>query len=126
LTTVDTPQLSLVETGAPSTTLLTTHRPTSVLVNTFAGPVIVGGSVSLTITSKEQLVVPQSLDAVQLTVLVPTANAWGDVMTVAPILHSKLPVKVGLNVTSAEHSPASLVVVALTTGWRDRISLESG
>jgi amino acid transporter len=87
--------------------------PTSVLVNTFAGPVIVGGSLSLTITSKEQLVVPQSFDVVQLTVVVPTSNACGDVMTVAPILHSKLPVKVGLKLTSAEHSPASLVVVML-------------
>src|SRR6266404_2833142 len=75
LTTLDTPKLSLVLTGTPSTTLLTVHKPRSVLVSTFAGQVIVGRSVSLTMTVNMQLVMPQSLEAVQLTELVPTTNA---------------------------------------------------
>src|SRR2546426_1010662 len=110
LTTLETPQLSLVETGTPSTRLLTVHRLRSELVNTSAGQVIVGRSLSLTITVKEQLVAPLSLEAVQLTLLVPTVNALPDA-GVQVTIGSGLPVALGLNVSVAEHSPASLLVV---------------
>jgi shikimate kinase len=67
--------------------------------------------VSLTTTVKVQLLVPQSLEAVQLTAFVPTVNVCGDVMTFVPIVHSRVPVKVGLNGSSAVHCPASVLVV---------------
>src|ERR1043166_772491 len=72
---------------------------------------MIGACVSLTVTMKLQLAVPHSLDAVQLTVLVPTVNVCGDVMTVAPILHSTVGVGVPLAVTSKatllEHRPGA-------------------
>jgi hypothetical protein len=75
LITVDTAQLSLVLTGTPITTLLTVHIPTSAFVNTSAGQVIVGASVSLTMTLNVQLVLlPQPSVAVQVTLLVPTVK----------------------------------------------------
>jgi hypothetical protein len=40
----------------------------------------------VTVTVKLQFAVPQLLDAVQVTVFVPIVNAYGDVMTVGPML----------------------------------------
>jgi hypothetical protein len=40
----------------------------------------------VTVTVKLQLAVPQLLDAVQLTVVVPMVKVYGDVMTVGPML----------------------------------------
>src|SRR5438876_12432005 len=80
-----------------------------------AGQVMVGDSVSLIATVKLQVAVPQPLEAVQFTVLAPTGNECGDVMIVAPILHSTVgvgsPVTVRLNAISAAHCPASALVV---------------
>jgi hypothetical protein len=53
----------------------------------FAGHVSTGGSVSLTVTVKEQLAVPATFEAVHETVVVPTGKAYGEVITVEPILH---------------------------------------
>jgi hypothetical protein len=51
------------------------HWPGSVEVTTFAGQVMVGFWVSLTVTVNEQLaVLPEASVAVQVTVLVPFAN----------------------------------------------------
>src|SRR5438093_101292 len=70
LMTPATAQLSEV-TGLPRLTPLAVHRPLSVLTVTSVGQVIDGASVSTTMTSKEQTVVPQLLEAVQVTPLVP-------------------------------------------------------
>src|SRR2546426_3442155 len=75
LTTLAGPQLSLVLSGAPITTLLTVHRPRSVLVKTSAGQAIVGDSVSMVVTVNVQFVILAQLSvAMQLTMLMPTAN----------------------------------------------------
>src|SRR5438552_3520958 len=76
-----------------------------------------GGCVSLTVTVKLQFAVPHSLEAVQLTVLVPTGNECGDVITVAPILHSKVgvgvPPVVTLKATLLEHRPGAVGTMML-------------
>jgi hypothetical protein len=69
---------------------------------------------SATVTVKLQLAVPAVLVAVQLTVVVPTGKVWGEVITVAPILHSivgvGVPVAVTVKETEAEHCPESAFV----------------
>src|ERR1043166_5816226 len=110
LTTVDTPQLSLVASGTPRTTFEATHVPTVVFVSTLFGQVMLGGSLSLTIMVKVQLVVPQSLEAVQLTEFVPTGNALPEV-GVQVTVGVGLPVALGLNVSVAEHNPTSVLVL---------------
>jgi len=75
----------------------------------FAGHVIVGGCVSLTVTVKLQLA--ELLDASiteQLTVVVPFGKVAPDagVQTGVPT-PGQLSVAVGVNVTTAEHCPAS-------------------
>src|SRR5438477_12397635 len=73
LTTVPTPQLSLVLAGAPSATPLALHRPTSALTATVAGQLIDGRSVSLTVTVKLQpLVLPTPSVAPQITAVTPS------------------------------------------------------
>src|SRR2546426_95720 len=66
-------------------------------------------------TVNEQLTVPALFDAVQVTVVVPTGNAYGEVITVGPILHATvgpgLPVAVGANASVREHVPGALFVV---------------
>jgi hypothetical protein len=59
--------------------------------------VMTGSSVSLTVTVKEELAVPATLAAVQVTLVVPMGNRWGEVITVVPIAH----VTVGVGVPVA-------------------------
>ena len=53
------------------------------------------------------------LEAVQFTVVVPSGKMFGDVIVVAPTLHTivgeGVPVAVTVNATEAEHSPGSLL-----------------
>jgi hypothetical protein len=86
---------------------LTDQLAVVVFVSTMsAGQVIVGFSVSLTITLKLQLAVPHSFDAVQLTVLVPTVNALPEA-GVHVTVGVGLPVALALNETLLEHCPAT-------------------
>src|SRR5262245_58088939 len=72
--------------------------------------VMVGGSVSLTVTVKVQPLVPQALVAMQVTVVVPTENALPDAgEQLTPT--GAVPLVVGVKVTVAEHRLRSLVVV---------------
>src|SRR5207247_3306586 len=74
---------------------------------TSAGQLIDGAWLSVTMTSNEHAAPPQLLEAVQVTVFVPAGNGCGEVITVAPSLHSTagvgMPVAVVANVTKAEH-----------------------
>src|SRR5712691_11816932 len=73
LTTLLTPQLSLVLAGAPSATPLALHKPASALTVTSAGQLIVGRSVSVTVTVKlHPLVLPAASLTPQLTAVTPT------------------------------------------------------
>src|SRR2546422_1973768 len=67
---------------------LLVHCPGATLTVMLPGQLGTGRWVSFTVTVNVQVAMAQSLEAVQLTVLVPTGNACGDVMSVAPILHS--------------------------------------
>ena len=67
-------QLSLTETGAISFTTTEQFSP-SLFTDTFAGHVIIGISISLTVTVKEQLAeLPLASLAIYLTVLTPELN----------------------------------------------------
>ena len=59
--------------------------PGGALVTIFEGQVIVGGWVSFTVTVNEQLVVPRLLEAMQVTVEMPSGKVCGEVMTVEAI-----------------------------------------
>ena len=87
----------------------------------FCGQVIDGGCVSLTVTVNEQFAVPATLEAVHVTVLVPTEKKLGEVITVAPILHVTVgagsPVTAGANASVRPHSPVALLVVRLAGHW---------
>src|SRR3989442_13517862 len=77
LLTVATPQLSEV-TGAPSATPEAEHTPASALTVMAAGQVIVGGSLSTTVTVCWQvLLLPFTSVAVQVTTVVPTGKSAG-------------------------------------------------
>src|SRR5207249_6577385 len=120
LTTVDTPQLSLVLSGTPITTLLTVHIPTSAFVITFAGQVIVGGSLSLIVTLKSHVADSLLLAsmALQLTAVVPSGNVAPEVTgsplvvqdTVTP---GQLSLGVTVKFTAAEHCPGAVLDVML-------------
>ena len=98
LVTLATPQLSLVLDGLPNATPVAEHCPRSVLTVTSAGQMIDGGSVSLTVTLNEQLLVPQLFELVQFTVLVPTGNTL-------PEAGVQVPEPPVVNVTMEEHRP---------------------
>jgi hypothetical protein len=73
-----------------------------------AGQLMVGSSLSLTVTSKlHEAGEPTPLVAVHCTVDVPTGNVCGEVMLVAPILQSTVglgvPVAVTEKLTEAEN-----------------------
>src|SRR5262245_16606864 len=78
-------------------------------------PTNTGGSVSLTVTVKEQLTVPATFVAVQVTIVVPTGNENGEVITVEPILHvtagAGLPAAAAANASVRAHVPGVLLVV---------------
>jgi hypothetical protein len=89
-----------------SAKLTTTHGAfaVGVLAMMFAGQVMTGGCVSFTVTVKLHMLIPAELVAVQSTVVTPTGNVCGEVMTIEPILHSTVgvghpPVTVVLNET---------------------------
>src|SRR5262245_46602321 len=77
-------------------------------------PTNTGGSVSLTVTVKEQLAVPRTFDAAQVTIVLPTANENGEVITVEPILHVTAgagpPVAAAANASVRAHVPGVLLV----------------
>jgi hypothetical protein len=109
LTTVATPQLSEVS-GVPKLTPVAEHWPGSVLTVTPAGAVMVGDSVSFTVTVKLHVaVLPAASVAMQLTVLAPFGKVepvGGSHATVTP---GALSVAVGAGYcTTAEHCPKSL------------------
>ena len=87
MTTVPIPQLSEVTDGTPRLTPLAVHKPLSALTVTVGGQLIVGASVSWIVTVNEQVAVLYWFEAVQSTVLIPTGKRYGEVTTVAPILH---------------------------------------
>jgi hypothetical protein len=88
--------------GAPQFTVAE-HCPAAAGCVLFAGHVIDGACVSFTVTVKLHTLIPAELVAVQSTVVTPTGNVCGEVMTVEPILHSTVgvghPVNVVLNET---------------------------
>src|SRR5436190_16997397 len=70
--TVGVPQLS-VATGRSNATSVST-APNAAVAKTSGGQVISGGMDSVTVTVKEQMLVPLTLLAVQLTTVVPIEN----------------------------------------------------
>ena len=80
----------------------------------FAGHVIVGAWVSLTVTVNEQAAVREAASvAVHVTVVTPRANAEPLAGTHATVTPGQLSEAVAENVTAAEHCPASVVVEML-------------
>src|ERR1043166_1438706 len=77
LVTLATPQLSAVA-GVPSTTPLALHRPVSAFTVTRPGQVMLGASVSSTVTDWVQvLLLPLRSVTVQVTSVVPTGKLVG-------------------------------------------------
>ena len=102
--------VALPQTSVAVTVKLTTAEHCPVVLGTviFAGQVMLGGWVSKTVTVKLQVALGGfPLEAVQVTVVVPTGKVFGEVIVVAPILHvmvgAGVPVPVTLNETEAEH-----------------------
>jgi hypothetical protein len=80
--TVTFEQLS-VAVGVKVTTAPQTPRSLNLLM--FAGQVITGGCVSLTVTLNVQVAKPPPFRAVAVTVVTPTGKVNGEVITVVPI-----------------------------------------
>jgi hypothetical protein len=79
-----------------------------------AGHVVTGGCVSLTVTVNEQLdELPDGSVAVHVTVVVPTANVDPLAGTHTVVTGAQLSVTVGANVTTAPHTPVSLLCAML-------------
>src|SRR6266516_2700295 len=102
---------------------LAPHVPASLLTTMgAAGQVMVGFSLSLTVTVKLQAAVwPAASVATLSTVVVPTGNRCGEVITVAPILLTtltpgQLSAPVTVNATLAPHVPASLLTTMGAAG----------
>src|SRR6266853_2354117 len=112
LTTVPTPQLSLVLAGGPSATPLALHRPTSALTATSAGQLIDGRSVSLTVTVKLQpLVLPAASVAPHVTAVTPTRKVepLGGLHTTVTLVQLSLALTAYVTLL-ALHCPASVAV----------------
>src|SRR5881396_3808522 len=81
----------------------------------FVGHISTGGSVSLTVTLKEQLAVPATFEAVHVTAFVPMGNEYGEEITVEAILNVTvgvgLPVAVGARARVRAHVPGKVFVV---------------
>jgi hypothetical protein len=105
-TSVGAPQLSET-TGENETSA--SHRPAALLVKTFAGHVITGGSRSWTMTRKAHAeVFPLASAAVQFTVFVPLAKVLPDGGAHVTGTASQLSVAVTLNVATASHRPVAV------------------
>jgi hypothetical protein len=95
--------------------------PGGASVTMLEGQITVGGSVSLTVTVKEQFVTPAAFAAVQSTLVVPTRNGCGEVMFVSFVTQmttgAGVPVAGTLNATKREHSPGALFVVMFAGHW---------
>src|ERR1041385_384929 len=79
---------------------------------TSGGQVIVGGSVSLTVTVKLQPTAPQALEAVTDTIVVPTGKVVPGFCEYV-MVGAGLPVALAPNVTTRPQFPAELFVVIL-------------
>jgi hypothetical protein len=96
--------------------------PASVFTLMFEGTLIVGSSLSLTVTSKEQVVMlPAASVAVAITVVVPVAKTEFDGIEVETVAE-QLSVAVGLKATTAPQLPASVFTVmfeghVITGNW---------
>src|SRR2546427_519087 len=112
LTTVATPQLSLVLAGVPRLTLVALHWPASALTVTSAGQLIDGRSVSLTVTVKLQpLVLPAASVTPQVTAVTPTrkVEALGGLHTTVTLVQLSLALTVYVTLL-ALHWPVSVAV----------------
>jgi hypothetical protein len=93
---------------------LASQRPSSVEVTMFAGQVITGSSLSVTVTVKlQRLVLPLASVATQVTVVVPIAKRVpkaGEHTSVGP---PQLSETTGENDTCASHRPAAVFVEIL-------------
>lgn len=89
--------------------------PADVVLVTFAGQVIVGACVSLTVTVKVHGddILPEASVAVQLTVVVPTGNVDPDAGVHTTVAPGQLSSDVAVKLTTAEHCPAVLFVTIL-------------
>src|SRR6266850_2211510 len=113
LTTVLTPQLSPV-TGVPSTTLVTLHRPGSALTVTADGQLMLGASVSLTVTVKLQLeLLPDASVAVHTTLVVPFGKLNPDTGTHRIEPPAQLSANVARKLTLLAHCPGAALTVML-------------
>jgi hypothetical protein len=80
------------------------HTPESVVVVILPGQTAVGASLSLTVTVNMQVdVLPDASVAVQVTVVVPLANAEPDAGVHDVVTPKQLSIAVGVNVTTAVH-----------------------
>src|SRR5947208_3009504 len=112
LTTLLTPQLSLVLAATPSTTAVARHEPLSALTVTSAGQLIEGSSVSLTVTVKVQLeLLPEASVAVHTTLVVPFGKLDPDAgaHTIEP--PTQLSVKLAVKLTLLLHCPGAALTV---------------
>src|SRR5258706_5652950 len=103
-------QLSPVLRGVPAAvfTPVASHEPMSALIVTFAGQVIVGGSVSLTVTVKLQFeLLPDASVAVHTTVVVSLAklDPPAGIHTIGP--PTQVSLNFALKLTMLEHCPAA-------------------
>src|ERR1043165_6621910 len=103
--------------GQPSVTMgaansrTCSHPPGAVLVTTLAGPVIAGGSVSLTVTLKMQFVVlPLASVAVHVTGVAPWANVEPLAGAHTKVTSGQLSFTTGTNPTTWLHVPAAVLV----------------
>src|SRR5256712_16260 len=106
------PQLSLTV-GVPTVTAAL-HLPASLAVVRLAGQVMVGGSLSMTVTVKLQvLLLPWISVAMLLTVVVPTGKAKPPAGVLTRLWTAQLSVAVTAKVTLLVHWPGELSTVIL-------------
>src|SRR5882724_11357732 len=105
-----TPQLSLATGSLKVTTALVTSSPTLVMM--FAGQVIVGGCVSLTVTLKVQTVTPL---VVTVTVVVPVLK--NEPLGGRATRDGQASLPQALKVTVAPHRPGAVLVVMSDGRW---------
>jgi hypothetical protein len=92
---------------------LVVHCPGAALTVMLSGQLGTGRSSSVTVTENGQLATPQPLEAVQFTVVEPTANAVPDA-GVHTTVGEGVPEAFGANATCVEHWPGSAFVAILS------------